>query len=128
MILKPIWTYDIVLCGCANKSNIAVMQTYQSKFLRIITKAPSYVTNQTRHTDLQIPFVHKVFQDRTHNHRVISHQPPCETNATFRTQQELKTKMDLRHDKLRQRHWTIAWITDATASTLAYRKQLYSAL
>jgi hypothetical protein len=27
-ILKPIWTYGIVLWGCASKSNIAIMQRY----------------------------------------------------------------------------------------------------
>ena len=39
-ILKPIWTYGIVLWGCASKSNIAIMQRYQSKILRLITNAP----------------------------------------------------------------------------------------
>jgi len=32
-ILKPVWTYGIELWGCANKSNIAIMQRYQSKLL-----------------------------------------------------------------------------------------------
>jgi len=35
--------------------------------------------------------------------------------------------MDLRRDTLRQRRWTIAYITDSTASTLAYRQPLYNA-
>jgi hypothetical protein len=61
MILNPIWTYGIVLWGCASKSNIAVKQRYQSKILRTIINAPWYVTNQTLRTDLQIPFVHTVF-------------------------------------------------------------------
>ena len=68
-ILKPILTYGIVLWGCASKSNIAIMQRYQSKILRTITNAPWYVTNQTLHTDLQIPFVHTVFQDHIRKHR-----------------------------------------------------------
>ena len=68
-ILKPIWTYDIVLWGCASKSNIAIMQRYQSKILRLITNAPWYVNNQTLHTDLKIPFVHTVIQDHIRKHR-----------------------------------------------------------
>jgi len=32
-ILKPVWTYGIELWGCASKSNIAIMQQYQSKIL-----------------------------------------------------------------------------------------------
>jgi len=39
-ILKPIWTYGIELWGCASKSNIAIMQRYQSKILRTIANAP----------------------------------------------------------------------------------------
>jgi len=46
-ILKPVWTYGIELWGCANKSNIAIMQRYQSKLLRTITITPWYVTNHT---------------------------------------------------------------------------------
>jgi hypothetical protein len=68
-ILNPIWTYGILLWVYASKSNIAVMQRYQSKIFRTITNAPRYVTNQTLHTDLQIPFAHTVFQERIHKHR-----------------------------------------------------------
>jgi hypothetical protein len=32
-LLRPVWTYGIELWGCANKSNIAIMQRYQSKLL-----------------------------------------------------------------------------------------------
>ena len=36
-VLKPVWTYGIELWGCASKSNIVVIQRYQSKLLRSIT-------------------------------------------------------------------------------------------
>jgi len=49
-VLKPVWTYGIELWGCATKSNIAVIQRYQSKLLRTITNAPWYVSNQTLHS------------------------------------------------------------------------------
>jgi len=68
-VLKPIWTYGIALWGCASKSNISVIQRYQSKLLRTITNAPWYVTNQTLHSDLRIPYVHSVLQDYIHKHR-----------------------------------------------------------
>ena len=76
------WLYiisnGIVQWGCASKSNIAIMQRYQSKILRLITNAPWYVNNQTLHTDLQIPFVHTVFQDHIRKHRntLESHPNP----------------------------------------------------
>ena len=78
MVLKPIWTYGIVLWGCASKSNIAIMQRYQSKILRAITNAPWYVNNQTLHTALQIPFIHTVFRDHIRKHRntLESHPNP----------------------------------------------------
>jgi hypothetical protein len=46
-ILRPVWTYGIELWGCADKSNIAIMQRYQSKLLRTITNAPWYVHDQS---------------------------------------------------------------------------------
>ena len=51
-VLKPEWTYGIELWGCATKSNIAVIQRYQSILLRTITNAPWYVSNQTLHSNL----------------------------------------------------------------------------
>ena len=58
----------IVLCGRASNSNIAMLQRYQSKILRLITNAPWYAKNQILHTDLQIPFVHTLFQDHIRKH------------------------------------------------------------
>jgi hypothetical protein len=60
VILKPIWTYGIELWGCAKPSNIKILQTYQSKTSRMITNAPWYVSNQTLHDDLKIPFISDV--------------------------------------------------------------------
>jgi hypothetical protein len=53
-VLKPVWTYGIELWGCVTRSNIAVIQRYQSKLLRTVTNAPWYVSNQTLHSDLYI--------------------------------------------------------------------------
>lgn len=58
-ILKPIWTYGIQLWGTASKSNIDILERFQSKTLRIITNAPKYVTNDMLHTDLQLLTVKK---------------------------------------------------------------------
>jgi hypothetical protein len=67
-IIKPIWTYGIKLWGCASKSHIAKMQRSQSKILRMITNAPWYVTNQTLHDDLKVPFIKNVIQEKSTNH------------------------------------------------------------
>jgi hypothetical protein len=63
-IIKPIWTYGIELWGCASKSHIAKMQRSQSKIERMITDAPWYVTNQTLHDDLKVPFIKDVIQEK----------------------------------------------------------------
>jgi hypothetical protein len=36
------------------------MQRSQSKILRMITNAPWYVTNQTLHEDLNVPYITEV--------------------------------------------------------------------
>ena len=53
-IIKPLWTYGIELRGCSNKSNVNIIQRFQSKTLRLIAAAPRYVSNQTLHADLSI--------------------------------------------------------------------------
>jgi hypothetical protein len=39
-ILKPIWTYGIELWGCSKPSNTKILQSFQSKTLRMISGAP----------------------------------------------------------------------------------------
>jgi hypothetical protein len=65
-ILKPIWTYGIELWGCAKPPNIKIiLQTYQSKPLRMMTNVPWYVSNQTLHDDLKIPFIKDVIHSQS---------------------------------------------------------------
>ncbi|GAB0094051.1 hypothetical protein DMENIID0001_092720 [Sergentomyia squamirostris] len=56
-ILKPVWTYGLELWGSAAKSNVEIIQRFQSKVLRAITNAPFFVSNETLHHDLEIPYV-----------------------------------------------------------------------
>jgi len=99
--------YGIELWGCASKSNIALIQRYQSKLLRTITKAPRYVSNHTLHSDLQVPYVHTVFRERTATHRAAldSHPNPL-MEPLVHPPQALKKKMDIWRDTLRKRRWT----------------------
>jgi len=93
-VFKPIWTYGIELWGCATKSNIAIIQPYQSKLLRTMTNAPCYVSNHTLHTDLRIPYVLTVFQERIAKHRTVLTAHPNPTTSTD-VQQTTKTSMVL---------------------------------
>jgi len=75
-ILKPAWTYGIELWGCASPSNIAKIQRYRSKLLRLITNAPWFVTNQTLHQDLCIEEVRNVFRGKAAaHHKTLSEHP-----------------------------------------------------
>ena len=87
-VLKPIRTNGIALWGCASKSNISVTQRYQSKLLRTVTNASRYVTNQTLHSNLHIPYVHSVLQDYIHKHRsaLESHPNPLVETLIHTTQ------------------------------------------
>ena len=77
-IITPIWTYGIELCGCACKSNIAVIERCQSKILRAIVDASWYVTNDMIHKDLGIPTVHEIIHGRS-----IKHRNKIESNLLF---------------------------------------------
>jgi hypothetical protein len=54
VILKPIWTYGIQLCGSVSISNIEILERFQGKVLRMIIFAPWYVPNMVLRQDLQI--------------------------------------------------------------------------
>lgn len=74
-IIQPIWMYGIQLWGCAKQSNRDVIQRSQNKFLRIITNAYRYVTNQEIHNELDIKWINEVIQEyaRKHENRLLNH-------------------------------------------------------
>jgi hypothetical protein len=47
---------------------MAKMQRSQPKILRMITNAPWYVTNQTLHDDLKVPFIKDIIQEKSIKH------------------------------------------------------------
>jgi hypothetical protein len=59
-ILKPIWTYGIVLWGTASNSNIEILQQFQNKVLRVLVNAPWYVPNGLIYSDLKVPTAREV--------------------------------------------------------------------
>jgi len=56
-LLQPIWSYGIALWGTAKPSNTRTIQAFQAICLRMIAKAPWYVTNVALQNDLQIPTI-----------------------------------------------------------------------
>lgn len=53
-VLKPVWMYGAQIWGCAKKSHIKRIQTFQNKVLRNMINAPWYVRNNDLHRDLGI--------------------------------------------------------------------------
>ena len=67
-ILKPIWTYGLELWGTASNSNIEIIQRFQSKTLRMITKAPWYIRNDNIHKDLNMRKVKDEIKRKSNRH------------------------------------------------------------
>lgn len=53
-ILKPVWTYGIQLWGTASRSNIDILERFQSKVLRMIFRIPQCISNKYMYLDLGI--------------------------------------------------------------------------
>lgn len=56
-VIKPIWSYGIELWGAASNSNLEILQRFQNKCLRIITKAPWFTKTEELHDYLQVPTI-----------------------------------------------------------------------
>ena len=70
----------------------------------LVFTSPWYITNQTLHSDLHIPYVHTVMKDYIHKHRTAleSHPNPLVEPLTHTT-----------HTRRLKRHWTfdeIKWV------------------
>lgn len=83
-VIKPVWTYGIELWGCSSKSNVNIIQRFQSKTLRLLVNAPWYVSNHTLHNDLNIPLVEEERRRRAEKHfvRLQSHPNELASNLT----------------------------------------------
>jgi hypothetical protein len=81
-ILKPVWTYDVPLCGSASHSNIETLQRFQNKVLRTIVNAPWYILNKLLHTDLQMPTVRQEITKFSTNHtaKLLTHPNELTSN------------------------------------------------
>jgi hypothetical protein len=55
--IRPAITYDIQIWGLTKFSNLKLLQSFQSINLRLLTQAPWYVSNNTLHNDLKIPYL-----------------------------------------------------------------------
>jgi hypothetical protein len=55
--IKLIWTYGIQVWGAASTSNIKIVESFQSKALRLTTDAPWYVPNAIILRDIQVSSV-----------------------------------------------------------------------
>jgi len=87
VILKPVWTYGILLWGTASNSNLEILERFLSKVLRILTDAPRYVPNTTIKRDLQIPTVKQEARKYSANYqKQLDTHPNNLANALFKEQ------------------------------------------
>ena len=95
-ILRPIWTYGIEQWGCSKPSNTNILQTFQSKMLRMISNAPRYVSNQTLHIDFEIPFLTEVIRINTSKYK---------NRSTVHSNQLIRTLFNTSVDRRLKRLW-----------------------
>lgn len=83
-LLQPIWTYGLQIFGCAKKTNLNKLQTFQSKLLRQVTGAPWYVSNAILHNDLRIKYVHQLAKENYEKFRqkLTGHPNPLVTSLS----------------------------------------------
>ena len=73
-IIGPVWYYGIQVWGTTKKANRDILQRLQNKLLRMIAKAPWYVTNDVLHRDLKVPKVEEAIKVAATNHERRLHQ------------------------------------------------------
>ncbi|KAL7307774.1 hypothetical protein TKK_0000445 [Trichogramma kaykai] len=83
-LLKPMWTYAIQDCGAACKSSIDVNERFQSKTVRMLIDAPSYVTNEAIQRDLNLPSVREETQMSNEKYKCRLESHPNILTATLR--------------------------------------------
>jgi len=93
-ILKLIWTYGMQLWG---NSIIEIIQRFQTKYLRIIVvNAAWYVTSDTLHHDLNIPYVRNEIKNLSQRYadRLVEHPNILEIDlmSEAETSRRLKRK------------------------------------
>lgn len=97
-ILKPVWVYGIQLWGCAKKTNIKIIQTFQNKILRSIVNAPWYIRNDNLHRDLKMELVADEIKNHARKHLQRLHEHENQdlrcmmTNTTTITRRLQRTK------------------------------------
>ena len=96
-VTKPIWTYGIELWGSASKSSVSIIQRSQPKILRTTANAHRFVSNHTLHTDLNIPYVSEVINERINKHLNTLQSHPNPLVETL--------KQPMRNRRLKRR-WT----------------------
>jgi hypothetical protein len=67
-VIRPVWSCGIQLWGCANDSNIEMIQRYQNKVPKCIVNEPWYVRNSGLHRDLGIETVTDIMAKFTKSH------------------------------------------------------------
>ena len=93
-ILKPVWTYGIELWGTTSKSNIEILERFQSKVLRAIVNAPWYVRNSAIQQDLKICSVKETIGTFSKNYynRLKEHPNILVNNLLFNNNQTRRLK------------------------------------
>lgn len=75
-IFKPIWTYGCEIWGTTSNSNRNIIDRFQNKFMRTITSAPWFITNNQLRSDLKIDSVEVTINKKAVRYTQRLHKHP----------------------------------------------------
>jgi len=82
--------------GLHKPSNAKILQTFQSKMLRMISSVPCYVSNQTFHSDFEIPYVTEVIRINANKYK---------NRSTVHSNQLIRTLFNPSDDRRLKQLW-----------------------
>ena len=82
-IIKPMWSYGIQLWDSSSTCNIEILQRFQLKTLRMIIKAPWFVSNVTISKDLQMPTIKEEICRYSTNYKACLSAHPNKQSQTL---------------------------------------------
>jgi hypothetical protein len=95
VMFKPVWAYCLPIWGLASNSNIEKIQKFQNIYIRVITGALNYISNEDLHKDLVIPTVQEEIRNysKKHKERLDNHTNLLANRINYPNNSRLKKKL-----------------------------------
>lgn len=75
-IFRPVWTYGCEIWGTTCDSNRQIIEKFQNKYMRIITSAPWYISNEQLRSDLSLDSIEETINKKSLSYTSRLHSHP----------------------------------------------------